>query len=137
MDLSKIREIITIIKRIKGRKIVTISTDNFSEVFEIGSDGHIGFLHHHSKLFIKDLSNAIMNGGGIIIRQYTNFTREELNSYNRIIKVPYKNIYGILLFNGEIILQKSQDVQKAYCTCQKTGEISIKEKGIFFKSLAI
>ena len=123
------------INDIRGDKIVTISTDASSQVYDISENGYVGYIPRHKKLLLNHLKDGLENGGGIIIRQFTKMTKDVETKDKRKISIPYKNIYGITLHKGQIIPLPVSEVEKACCTCSETGKTIPREEGVFFKRL--
>lgn len=53
-----------------GDKIVTISTGEHILPFDIDSKGKIGYQKQHEQLLLELIVSGLVNGGGLIIRQF-------------------------------------------------------------------
>lgn len=135
MTLEK--KILSIIKKIHGDKTVTISTESLTEIYDISNDGFVGYIPYHKVKMLKHIKEGVTTGAGIIIRQYTKVTKDIVTNKNKISKVPYKNIFGLLIHNGNLIPLNSEQVKQACCTCAQTGKILPKEEGVFYKNLIL
>jgi len=103
--MKKARELLTLIRDMPGKKVVTLSIlldDETSDfVFDVSETGSVGYHRDHRKQLLTLLDYGIHNSGGLIIRQFTNLSYEGRSADGDVVRFPYKLIYAIFLGNGD------------------------------------
>ena len=116
---KNITNFINILKNIKGSKIVTITTSNYSQAFDINKDFQfIDIASEH--LFYKILKEGILKGTGIIIRQFLDIKTKKIIN-NKEIWIPKKKLYGFFLYLNNIFPTPKEDLEIACNTDAETG----------------
>jgi hypothetical protein len=114
---AKVDELIRKIKQLPGDKIITISAHFETSSFDVSASGKIGYHRSHTKMLHNLISSCFASSGGIIIRQFTSI-KVEIETPGGKLFVPIKNIYGILIENGDYHGLSAIMVEKACCTDQ-------------------
>lgn len=105
------RELVEKIKKIPGRKIVTLSAGVYTQKFDIDEQGYVGYAPEHLNMLYELIDFALEENGGIIIRQFIP-NSEELQVINgKQVKMPYKALYGIFIKEGEIYALPAEEVE--------------------------
>jgi len=145
----KTKEILFLLHKIKGSKIVTITVtdenkftfqDNSptrSQAFDISENGFIGYNLNHEKLLFDLISLGIKNVGGMIIRQFLDEKIERIVTNGRKILIPKKNIYAIGLGGNTYKIMNSKQVEEACNTDFMTKEKLPNEENVSYKELEI
>lgn len=109
------------ILNVPGDKIVTITNEEGSIVFDIAENGKIGYSPVHPAQFANQIYSCLSFGGSLILRQFTKETTA-VKSNGRIIKIPYKNLYGARFKNGYWEWISDEEMRIAHCTDSVTGQ---------------
>lgn len=130
---KKCTQLIAKIKSMDGKKIITVVTDYFSQVFELEDDGIsspyvINGRGHYSQL--KDLIKTGMKTcGGMTIRQITPLKIADEDEFVHISKIS-----GVRLEHNSWEGISSAKMEEAHCTDTETGKRIPKEKYVYFTS---
>jgi len=132
---SDILGIFEIIQSIPGQKILTLSFAD--EVFTIDVDkkGKFGYAKEHFLIFKVKLIRALNVGGGLIIRQFLNIKFEHKAPNGKLMWIPAKKIYAIMLGNNSWQPLSEQQVREIHCTDCQTGKPIESEPGVVFSAL--
>lgn len=110
-------------------KIVTVTSQEGSAVFDIDKTGNIGYIPAHPTQFAKEITYCLSFGSSLVLRQFTKDTTAMRNK-GKIIRIPIKNIYGARIGNGYWEWISSEEMRIAYCTDSKTDRPLSPEEGV-------
>jgi hypothetical protein len=135
---DKINNLIEEILKIPGQKIVTLVI-NKDDVFklDISENKQFGYSPEHKFLFKAKLTNALRNGGGMIIRQFLSIRSKRKMPNGKEMWIPEKNFYGAILGNDDWIGMDIQSLKKACETDAKTGLPYPREVGTHYRVFPI
>lgn len=122
------------IKKISGPKIVTlVHISDEADIFDISSKGEIGYNIIHYSRFLRKLNQILLDGGVVMIRQFTGELVTETRN-GKTIKVPYKNLYGLLIKkNAELIpLSKVDLIHACSYSAEDGSEIELEPNVDFY-----
>jgi len=135
--MKKARELLTLIRDMPGKKVVTLSIlldDETSDfVFDVSETGNIGYHRDHRKQLLTLLDYGIHNSGGLIIRQFTNLSYEGRSADGDPVRFPYKLIYAIFLGNGDYFPLSKAETEDVCCTDARTGHRLKREEGVIYR----
>lgn len=135
--MKKARELLTLIRDLPGKKVVTLSIlldDETSDfVFDVTESGSIGYHRDHRKQLLTLLDYGIHNSGGLIIRQFTKLSYESHTDEGEILRFPYKLIYAIFLGNGDYFPLSKNETEDVCCTDARTGHRLKREAGVIYR----
>lgn len=114
---AKADELIRKVKQLPGDKIVTVAANFETSSFDISVSGKIGYHRSHTKMLHNLISSCFSSSGGIIVRQITS-VKVEIETSKGNLFIPIKNIYGILIENGDYHGLSAEMVEKVCCTDQ-------------------
>ena len=130
----KVQELIDLILKIPGDKIVTLSIQTVADKevvqFDISKEGVIGYDPDHAQYFKFKLSSAFYSSGSIIIRAFTPLKVEREAPDGRKILIPIKKIYGAALSNDFWEGVSKEALKQVHNTDATTGERLSPEKEI-------
>ena len=133
-------EIDTLIKeilKIKGSKIATLITDYNDFVVDIDKKGNFGYQIGVKNLFEAKLLRAIHEGRGLIIREFLSIKTKRKMTNEKIMWIPEKMIYGVVLGNKMWKGLKAEMIKKCHQTAHKTGKPLSPEEGARFGDFPI
>ena len=98
-------KIVEEILSIPGQKILTLNNGNS---FDIEENGYFEY--------IKPFKNFILtsNNLGIVVRQFTNNYIKKLVPSGKILDIPIKNIYMIIVIKGKYFWLRDEEVFENY-----------------------
>ena len=96
---------------------------------DISENSEFGYAPEHKLLFKAKLTNAIQNGGGIIIRQFLSVRSKRKMPNGKEMWIPEKNLYGAILGNNDWIGMDIRSLKRAYETDATTGLSSTPHEG--------
>ncbi len=135
---QKIDELIAAILEIPGNKIVTLVDDTEqSFVIDISANKEIGYIPEHLVIFRVKLRRALAQQGGMIIREFLPFKVKKKMPNGKVMWIPEKNLYGVVLGQETWLGMSAADVQMSHQTDAKTGEFLKIEDGVHFKAFPI
>jgi hypothetical protein len=125
------------ILKIPGDKIVTLVTSGQSFAIDIQANGQIGYHIGHKQLFIDKLDRALIEGGGMTVRQFLSMkvSRKLKNGEKKWL--PEKNLYGVVFQNGEWVGLAAEAMQQAHETDASTAEPLPREEGVHYQTFPI
>lgn len=124
--------VLELIRKIKGSKIITVNVNNNVEVFDIQSDGTVGYAKEHENLFLKQIDSAFKQSNSFIIRQFIENSEEEvIVKNNKKIKIPWKALYSFILHGKKIIPMSAEAVEDAMTHDQNGNKIPPEDKVIY------
>lgn len=132
---SEVLKILELIQAIPGDKIITLAASNEAFKIDVDEAGRFGYVKEHLFEFKLKLSNALREGGGLIIRQFLTVKFEDKTPSGKIIWIPAKKIYGLLLGNNSFQVLSKQQVKEIYLTDYETGHRIKSETGVIFATL--
>lgn len=127
------------LKKMAGTKIVTLLTaDNFSQPFDIDEKGNIGYDPSHEELFFA-LTEKMINhpemGGVVIIRQFSPLKTEFINPQGEKVWIPIKNLYGLILGQGEWQGVQKDILRQQFGYDSQTGNPLEKEPAVTYQEI--
>ncbi len=135
--MKKARELLTLIRDLPGKKVVTLSIlldDETSDfVFDVTESGSIGYHKDHRKQLLTLLDYGIHNSGGLIIRQFTKLSYESSADDGEPMRFPYKLIYAIFLGSGDYFPLSKNETEDVCCTDARTGHRLKREEGVIYR----
>jgi hypothetical protein len=124
-----IENFIDALYEISGDKIVTIAVGKDEAFkFDVFKNGKVGYEPEHKMLFKMTLIRALTEGGGVVIRAFSQMTYQKINPEGKKIRLPYKRVYGAFFGNNKINALNSSEVEKAFGS---------KEEGVVYKELVL
>ncbi|MFI5305616.1 MAG: hypothetical protein ACHQYP_12580 [Nitrospiria bacterium] len=125
-------ELLHNIKSIPGKKVLTISClgDNLVTVME--ESGQIALPQSEETLFLARLTDALQDGGGLIIRQVLPSFIETTSPDGQKMVVQETRFYGVGMGKKNWKPMSKEEIQKAKCRDPKTGQISPPAPGVSF-----
>lgn len=120
---------------IHGKKIVTIlgGEDEEARVFDVHEDSTIGYDKFHEMLLMSLLNRVYLNGGVIIIRQFTRMSTRTINGR----PIPKKNIYGLAVVDQKIIALDKKALKESFSFDHKTGKPLEPEQDVFYRDIVL
>ena len=113
--MSELKKLEKAIKKIKGDKIVTIATTKGqSQSFDVFENGDIGHAIEHVLIYKKILIECKEFGGSVIVRAFSKMTYDSKNIKGKIIKLPYKKIYGVYFVHKKCYFLNKDQVKSMY-----------------------
>jgi len=132
--LQSIQTLLDCILQIPGGKIITLVTGNHPFTIDIQANGQIGYHVGHRPLFIVKLHRALVEGGGMTIRQFLSMSvsRKLKNGEKRWL--PEKNLYGVVFQNSGWIGLEAEAMQQTHEIDSSTGASLPREEGIHYQT---
>ena len=131
---DQVHEIMDLVLTIPGNKIVTIAGDGFDQSFDIDASGAIGYELSHASQLASQILRCFDESGVIVVCQFTDERdSEEING--KIVQVPIKNLYGIMVDGGKWHRIPSDALRLSYLTDAKTGKPLKPEKTVRYCDL--
>lgn len=116
------KELVEIIGRIPGKKMVTISLCDKMRTYDMASDGTIGYEKGHDVMFAHMLGRALSEYGGVIVRQFIEDEQGVLEADSAVErKLPWKAIYGMFLGGNQAYALTADAVLESMTIDAKTG----------------
>jgi hypothetical protein len=131
---SAMIKLLDLIQRIPGKKILTLTTAEDYFKIDVDAESKYGYAEGHFFLFKAKLATALNEGGGLIIRQFLDIKFEQRVPNGKLMWIPVKKIYGVMLGNNTWQALSEQEVRESYCTDNQTGKTIESEPGIVFSS---
>ncbi len=103
------------IRVLPGKKIVTLAcagADDLTQV-DVSASGVIGHADGHDLLLKAKLHRALVSGGGMIIRQFTQIKMQTVSANGKPLWIPIKNLYGVRMERGRWRGLSALDVRRA------------------------
>jgi hypothetical protein len=133
---SETLKIIELIQTISGNKVLTLAARTIFKI-DVDEIGKFGYAKEHLLDFKVKLTNALREGGGLIIRQFLNVKFEHKTQNGKLIWIPAKKIYGLFLGNNSFQPLSEQQVQEMFLIDYQTGQRIESEPGIIFSTLPL
>jgi len=133
-DLQSIQTLLSCILQIPGDKIITLVIGNQPFTIDIQANGQIGYHVGHKQLFVAKLHRALVEGGGMTIREFLpmRVSRKLKNEEKRWL--PEKNLYGIAFQSGGWVGLEAEAMQQAHETDYSTGAYLPQEEGVHYRT---
>jgi hypothetical protein len=124
-------KIINFLMELSGNKIVTIGYPGEEPMkFDISSSGVIGYKFSHVHLFNSRMTECLLGGGTIIVRQFTNMR----SHVNNGISIPYKNIYGFDSDGSNFVPIYDHELVSMFSDVESEEKIQ-PEKGVIYRGV--
>lgn len=136
-QLKSIEILLDHILKIPGDKIITLVVENQSFTIDIQANGQIGYHVGHKQLFAAKLHRALVEGGGMTIRQFLSIRVSRKFKNGKKEWLPEKNLYGVVFQNGEWVGLGAGAMQQAHETDASTGESLPREEGVHYQTFPI
>ncbi len=135
----RISELMLMISRIRGGKILTLLISDKEEPFviDMSEEGYIGYEKDHEILFRTKLVSAFNISGILIIRQFLHIKVQRTLPNGEILWIPRKNVYGINIENGTWTPISKTALKQAYSADHKTGIPITPEKDVLFRDFPV
>jgi len=135
----KTQQFVNYLKQMTGTKIVTLLTEsNFSQPFDIDEKGNIGYDPSHEELFFA-LTERMINhpemGGVVIIRQFSPLKTEFINPQGEKVWIPIKNLYGLILGQGQWQGVQKDTLRLQFGYDSQTGDPLEKEPAVTYQDI--
>ena len=104
-------KILNFIFDLSGNKIITFSTKDDHERFDVASNATIGYDNAHTYLFNEALTKTIVGPGSIIVRQFTGI-QHSIRDDGTVI--PYKKIYGFYFIDDRLYTIDKYDLRESF-----------------------
>ena len=131
---SPAHEFLKLIKeKIPGKKMVTVTCDEGSNIFDISEDGKVGYKKDHELLFLCKIARGLNEGAGLMIRQFLPLKVEITTANGKRMYVPTKNLYGFYLNDNTWIGLPKEHVRDCCNTDANTGKPLPEEKEVFYR----
>ncbi|MDA8093014.1 MAG: hypothetical protein M0T84_03740 [Betaproteobacteria bacterium] len=114
-DDPAVASLLQAIRVLPGKKIVTLAcagADDLTQV-DVSASGVIGHADGHDLLLKAKLHRALVSGGGMIIRQFTQIKTQAVAANGKPLWIPIKNLYGVRLERGRWRGLSALDVRRA------------------------
>ncbi len=137
MPNKKIDLLLDEIEKIPGDKIVTLISSSSKFVIDVSKEGEFGYSPTHKPQFLNHLHTAMMEGGGMTIRQFLDIRIKRRIANEEEMWIPEKNIYGVFLGNND---WKGIDADTMEChhnTDVTAGQPLSPEEAVHYKSFPI
>ncbi|EKE08087.1 MAG: hypothetical protein ACD_17C00358G0002 [uncultured bacterium] len=125
------------ILRIQGNKIITLVIGSHPFTIDIKANGQIGYHVGHKQLFIAKLHRALVEGGGMTIRQFLSISVSRKLKNREKGWLPEKTLYGVAFQNGEWVGLEAEAMQQAHETDSSTEEPLPREEGVHYQTFPI
>jgi hypothetical protein len=135
LDVDKL---IAVIQGIPGQKIVTLyapTSLNPEFSIDIQSAGRMGYEEGHEALFKAKLVHALIDGGGLVVRQLLGVKVQRRMPNGKVLWIPKKNLYGFKLGGGGFQPLSREEMRRAHCTDHKTGKVLEPEPDVIFSTI--
>jgi hypothetical protein len=117
---------------IGGKRMVTVSTAYMgTKTYDMDAEGTIGYCRSHLPLLLEHLEEALGNGGGVFVRQFSLKTCRVKTSKGIMI-LPVKNLYGLVCGGGRALGLSKEQVQEVSTTDHQTGQTIEAEPGVAY-----
>lgn len=130
---KKCTQLIDKIKSMDGKKIITVVTDPFPQVFELEDDELSSPYVVNGRGYYSQLKNLIKTGmktgGGMTIRQITPLKIADEDEFVHISKIS-----GVRLVHNSWEGISSAEMEEAHCTDAETRKRLSKEKYVYYTS---
>lgn len=127
-----LEDLLTRIKQLPGPKIVTLALDTGDFEIDIDPQGVCGYDPGHELLFRAKLTRALLEGGGLMIRQFLPVKVQRRMPNGKLLWVPEKKLYGLSLGEGQARGLPADAVRSASCTDAQTGAPLAPEAGVSY-----
>lgn len=108
------KEVLNIINKIPGKKIVTINVEDVQQ-FDIDEKGIVGYDKTHYNLLLKQIDRAFNEDNSFIVRQFIPTSKEEVTLKNgKKIMMPWKALYSFVIIDDQIISIDAEEVEYAF-----------------------
>jgi hypothetical protein len=125
-------DLIARIKRLPGAKIVTLSTSTGEFAIDVDPQGACGYHPGHEPLFKVRLARALLEGGGLIVRQFLPVKTLRRMPNGKLMWVHAKKLYGLALADGAVRGLDAEEVRAATCTNADSGAPLPVEEGVVY-----
>jgi hypothetical protein len=125
-------DLVARIKRLPGAKIVTLSLEGSEFAIDVDPQGTCGYHPGHEPLFKTMLARALLEGGGLIVRQFLPVKIERRMPNGKLMWVPAKKLYGLALGHGALRGLDAEEVRAAMCTDADSGAPLPVEEGVVY-----
>jgi len=122
------------ILKIPGDKIITLAVGNQPFTIDIKANGQIGYQVGHKQLFVAKLHRALVEGGGMTIRQFLSIRVSRKLKNGEKGWLPEKNLYGIVFQNGKWVGLEAEAMQQTHETDASTGKSLPREEGVHYQT---
>lgn len=126
---------ISILKNIRGFKIVTITVGEYTKAFDINEDFKFSDIMSEY-LFYKILKRGFLKSAGIIVRQILKI-KVKRNIKNKEIWIPKKKLYGFILNSNNIFSIPKEELEICCNTDNVTGLPLEPEKDVIYEEFKI
>ncbi|MFZ4099654.1 MAG: hypothetical protein ACOYKZ_04940 [Chlamydiia bacterium] len=137
MASESVTQLIDEILKIKGKKILTLSTLDDSFVVDVDASGRFGYQFGVKELFLAKLHRAMRGGGGLVIRQFLELRVKRTTPSLKEMWLPEKNIYIVGLGGNRWVGCSRAEVESCCETDAKTGQPLPKEEGVHYQHFGI
>jgi len=133
-NVQSIETLLSCVLQISGDKIITLAIGDQLFTIDIQANGQIGHHVGHKQLFIAKLHHALVEGGGMTIREFLpmKVSRNLKNGEKKWL--PEKNLYGVVFYDGKWIGLEAEAMQQAHETDHRTGAPLPPEEGVHYKT---
>ena len=137
IDLQNIQTLLDCILQIPGDKIITLVIGNLPFTIDIQANGQIGYHVGQKQLFLVKLQRALVEGGGMTIRQFLPMKVSRILNNAEKRWLPEKNLYGVVFHNGVWAGLEAKEMQEAHETDATTGAPLPREDGVHYQTFPI
>jgi hypothetical protein len=130
-------ELLEEILKIPGKKILTLHCVNSSFSVDIDESSKFGHQPGLKELFLAKLHRAFSEGGAIIIREFLPIRVKRTDGNGKIIWLPEKNLYGILLKDNKWIGCNREQLKEVYEIDALSGSPLSQEEGVHYQDFGI
>ena len=133
-DWQSIQTLLSCILQIPGDKIITLVIGNQPFTIDIHANGQIGYHVGHKQLFVAKLHHALVEGGGMIIREFLPMRVSRKLKNEKKGWIPEKNLYGVAFQSGEWVGLEAEAMQQAHEIDYSTGAYLSREEGVHYRT---
>nr|VFK23212.1 MAG: hypothetical protein BECKLPF1236B_GA0070989_13452 [Candidatus Kentron sp. LPFa] len=119
--------------KIPGDKILTLASATGPFKVDVNKNGEFGYEAGIKELFLAKLVNALHNGTALIIRQFLPVKVKRKLPNGQELWIPEKNIYAVVLGNGQWRGCTAEEVESCCNTDANTGKALLPEEGVHYQ----
>lgn len=134
---NSVNKLLEEILKIPGKKILTLYCVNGNFSVDIDESSTFGYQPGIKELFLAKLHRAFLEGGAIIIREFLSIQVKREIDNKKIIWLPEKNLYGILLKDNEWIGCNKEQLKEMCETDAFSGRCLSQEEGVHYQDFGI